>query len=440
MLWILLSLLAGENLAFGKTYPWSLLPGSLGRVLWLALTGLFVIGLLGEILPGFGGVRRWTQGGLNPLRRSFQSRAILIVLVCMSGAFALWNYFKFRPMGYTFPVGSLVLCLAFLPWVKRERTGWLVVFNLGMLACSIVQFPLNLFRSDMVLVIKNALDAWWIQKDPYLPQVLECGATGMPYFPGILFSHFPAWFLGLDLRWNQFVYRAVYMGILWRLSKKLAPQSLVRDGINFYLANPYLMFRHDLYFEIYPFLIALYFMVPRLRSLWIPVLAITSQWCCVLVPFLWLREVYESSQQTRVSRIIQLVLMALIVFALVFWLLASSTTVSSFLASAFFVVRGESAFYSGDYGISLGYLGELVNGKRLFLLLQVGAFFLFLLKDFLEQRQGIKKTGLNSSLALVFFTLFAMHFWIYFWLFSMIWILFVVIEEERSQEPHISPR
>lgn len=415
MLPLFFVLILSQSLAPGKSYPWSYLPGELGRWIWIGFSILCFFYLVFQVVPA----------RLKSLVPLLQSRGALIALLLFNLGYSLFSFFKFKAVGYSFPWIHLILCVFFIFTARRDQTGKLMLFNGLMLFASIIHFPLTGFRSDMLLVNQQALQLWWNHQDPYQPMQLAWGLTGMPYFPGILFSHFPAWFLGLDLRWGQLAYRVLWMGLLWRTARKLPQESLVRDGIHYYLLNPYLNFRHDLYFEIFFVWLAFYFTAPRLRHLWIALLAVTTQWAVILCPFLMNREVFEGSTRNRMIQAGRILLALVFVVGGVHLLLWSTTSWESFKTMAFgFQSRALQGAYHEDFGISFAPIAYWLKSQSLFLLLQVLICLGMWWKDVVETARGVPFSGKNAAMTWVLFTLFATHFWNYFWLFSVSWILF----------------
>ena len=142
----------------------------------------------------------------------------------------------------------------------------------------------------MLPVIKMGLDRLKSGLDPYHPFIIF-GSTKdiMGYLPGTFFLNWPAWALGLDLRWNTVFYRAIWMLLIWRAEKK--EPKITRLTLLHYLAlSPYLNFRHDLYFEGFLLIIVVYFLYPKLRPLFLSLGVFTRQWFWILSPFLIYRE------------------------------------------------------------------------------------------------------------------------------------------------------
>lgn len=411
--------LLGLNLAVGKTLPWSLLPFHLGTVVWtLGCIGLLALIFSPKLQLDF-------SGAMQRVVVAFRFWPQLLILA--NAAFALLNYRHFASFGYQLPWLQLVGCLVVLPWVRADRLWLSVGFSLFFLATSIYYFPLHAERSDMLAVIQVAWDAWKAGGSPYGLFTLKNAVNGMPYLPITFLSHAGAALLGLDLRFNSLFFRTLWMAWLaWRTSH-LSAQSPWRIAAGFLILSPYLSFRHDLYFEIFCLLLCAYAFTPRLRTSLVPVLIATRQWSWVLAPFLLLSQCRREGWGRTVglfvlaSGVIGLTLVAL---------LAPTTSQSRFLETVFsFKDRLEYANYPGDYGLTLAPIFYAFHIPGLAQPLQVLAVaacgICALLRPSNEVRWG--------TIAWIAFLLLNFHFWIYFWISLIVWLVAVGVKSESGE-------
>ena len=286
MAFIALLVLLAQNLGLGKTYPWGMLPYDLGRWLWLVLS----LGLLALLLEQVGLVRfgrRW-QRGVSACERALGHRAAFIGLLAYNALFAVVSYNHFGRFGYAFPWAHLVLLAAAAAFVRRDRFWLSCLVSLGLLAASVIHFPLAVERSGMLPGIQAAWNNFAIGRSPVpYPPNPQAGYWAILFsLPGIFFSHGPAWVLGLDLRWGQAVWRLAWMLVIGTALGKHAPGSPWRTVAHVFVLNPYYNFRHDLYFEGFLFLVAAYHAWPAWRWLCLPALGWTRPSAWVMAPFL----------------------------------------------------------------------------------------------------------------------------------------------------------
>ncbi len=394
-------ILLAQNLAFGKSQPWSWLPGPTGRILWLAVSAGFAVFMVRGVPARIDAV----------IDRCLRARAWVPLLCLGNLALALYSAKHFASFGYAMPWHTIFACGLALPFLKRGNLVGSCLLSLAILYGSIRAFPLDPLRSDMLPSIHQALKQWLDAGiSPYAVFDLANGRTGMPYLPGTLFSHLPAFLLGLDLRWNQLFYRAIWFGLVILHSKRLPQDSRERDALQFFILNPYWNFRHDLYFEAFFLLIVAFRTLPGLKPVSSALLVFTRQWAWVLYPFFWLEKGFARGKAALA------LLLAVFATALA---LRASTTLDVFLATAFsFQKKLDSAAYVGDYGLTLAPLFYSANLTRFLQPLQ-GALCLYL---FWKAARNREQTLSFAAVALCFFVLLNMHFWLYFWLTPALWL------------------
>jgi hypothetical protein len=175
-------------------------------------------------------------------------------------------------------------------------------------ALSIVLFPLDGRRSNMLTSILHGHSLWGQGISPYSQQPsVDAGASEwgmMPYLPGTFLSHLPSIWAGLDPRWLGTLFvLAMGAGSVWVLRRSRTTLLDAQDTdltellTAVVLLSPYQAFRHELYFDAFLFMTAaLFFWVARRAPLPAPELALcaalvgvacaTRQWAWVYAPFL----------------------------------------------------------------------------------------------------------------------------------------------------------
>ena len=169
-------------LAVGRTYPWGLAGPfgiQVGTGVWLLLTLLFWIGLL----------RTFRAGRPLPWRM-----APLALLPAMVFGLDLASYFQFKKFGYTLPVLPMLLSVALAIYFFVERKGlrpgnqvnekrvfvFASIWSLVHLASWISHAPLVVERSDMLPVMKRALELWSAGLPGYGARLNPIYAIGYP--------------------------------------------------------------------------------------------------------------------------------------------------------------------------------------------------------------------------------------------------------------------
>jgi hypothetical protein len=437
MYFISFCILISHIVAPGKTYPWLVLPWNAGRILWVLLS----VGLLFPILNlAFQNARiSNVLGALEErIARLLQNRFWLISLVCLNAVFQVLNFFQFRHLGYQFPYWTLAASLVTAIWIRKDRSFLICSFSLSILLMSIFSNPLTGFRSDMLLVIKNGLDFLSHGKSPYQLQVFSWGLSGMPYFPGILFSHLPAWLAGIDLRWNLLFFRTIWMSLLfWQIyktsKKQKSPPTIVHLA-HFFVLNPYYNFRHDLYFDFFLLLLVLSFTLLRMRFLWIPLLAVTWQWSWPIIPFMAWDWIWKNRSQP-LRNVGLLVLGSLTTFAGILAGLQSTTTWNTFRDQALLLVNSFSSgeHYIKDFGLTLAPLLYYFGISEYSKYLQVGSCLALFVLYTQKKAAGTNEFLRYSTCSLLLFVLLSAHFWQYFWIFPTLWMILCMTHVEKNK-------
>jgi hypothetical protein len=335
--WIFFALVS-MNFGIGHSDPWSRVPGGRGiwAIVWLA--SLFCLfSFRSEALA---------RRGIALFDRRI-GKALVIGWIAV---FALLSWKKFAGYGYEFPCIHLVLCGCAIPFLRRS---WLpYVLNLGLLVASIVHFPLEYHRSDMLTSIRLSLDNWSRHLPIYFAHVTDGQVKfdwGLlpTYFPLTFFSHVPAWLLGWDLRWNTVLYRLLWMVPLYRrlsLSKENG-----RDALVFLiLLNPYWAFRHDLYYEFYLLLLVWSWLVADWGDFFSGFATWVRDFIVLFAPFLIVRRIRERKFREILGFLTGFILAG----ALVYGLILPSDWTGWLNASGYFKFLADLPEFRGDYGLT----------------------------------------------------------------------------------------
>lgn len=421
MLSVALLLVLSQIAGVGRTLPWSLFPFQTGRILWLVLTALF----LGVLFSA-----RWRSVVLARSTPILARRSALALLVLANAAFALLNWQHYERFGYIFPVTQFFL-IGICAFTVRLGRPWIsCVLSIGLLASSMFYFPLAPQRSDMLPVISMSLDQWVRGISPYQWSVFADGAPArMIYLPGTLFSHLPAWLLGMDLRWNTVLYRLCWMVLLFRGLRRSSASPLTWGVFHLFVLNPYLNYRHELYLEFFLLLVVAYWTAPRSRWLLIPLMIVTRQWAWVIAPFLILVELQDRRRLPLLAAGFLAVLGGSVL------LLARSTSWELFRQSLLVFDNnfGHSGFY-GDYGFSLAPLFFHLGLSKLFQPAQAFVCFTIFSATYWFWRTQRERVYRSAAICWCLFLMLNSHYWLYFWLSPALWIL---ASEARAENPRL---
>lgn len=396
-----------QTFAFGRSLPWSLLPGELGRWLWIMTTVALIILVL-----------RPYRGFWDRCVGLFSTRSAMLLWVLINIPYMLFNYFRFRDLGYAFPWIPLCALVVFLPAILSEKHRLLGAFalNLSLLAGSIVHFPIHPLRSDMLPVIEHALGQWSHGLNPYDLFELAGRSNRMGYLPGTLFLHLPAWCLGVDLRWNTFFYRSIWMLLAWLAVARLNKPDPAKSLLIFAALSPYMNFRHDLYFEGFILTAMIFVLFERGRALLLPFMVGTRQWAWVGAPFWALAQLkLGEGDKTRLRRWVAVTggfFLITVILALMLWGRVSAK--EFFRVIFWFQGAASSPEFGGDYGPTLAPLFFWLNLGTALQKVQavvVGVLFVWAWRC----RRDTEKVWSLGFTAWFFFLLLTPHYWLYFW-------------------------
>lgn len=412
-------------MAPGKTYPWSFIPGA--RFLWaLAFFGVIYL----AILQKHDGQWLW-----NLLLKSWVNW-----ILWASNAFLFlfsWHHYK-GSAGYRFPIAALIIIFvsAFLvPKILRQRQiGWLMALNFLLLLASMLHFPLSAERSDMLPVIHASLTQW--KNNEGLYQLASVGKyeTMAHYFPLCLMSHLPAFYLGIDMRWNTVLYRVLCFAILYPALKRNKNRDEVFGLSLLYFMNPYLNFRHELYFEFYLLLIAAFWTYPVAQGALLSPMLLNRHFAILFTPFFgWQRLTEKENRNTFLKSLF----VGLTVSSILLWWFMSAGDWWRYWESRNYLSdsTGQAWYPPYDYGLSvtnvLRDLGVRKLGLYLSAIAAVAAGLMAVL------RLGYK-TPVRFIVPIAFLTIGSnFHFWNYFWICTAFWVFLGISlhPEDWEQKP-----
>jgi hypothetical protein len=250
---------------------------------------------------------------------------------------------------------------------------------------------------------------------PYSIFELAGRTNRMGYLPGTLFMNWPAWAVGLDLRWNTVLYRIAWMLLIGaHLRRTRSLNSPAGLAFVWLFLSPYINFRHELYFEGFILGLVVLVLYPNWSVLLAPALIVSRQWAWVMAPF-WAITITFGSGRLSFRKPLQASVASIAVVAGLVTLLYSSTSFEE-LWRAIFWFQGavHSPAYSGDYGLTFSpifyWLGIAEWQQRV----QASITLVFVILA-LRDRDRPHQVFRWSVLAWVLFLQLNGHYWLYFW-------------------------
>jgi hypothetical protein len=240
------------------------------QLLLLPVTLTFIWSLAQLLRNGNGGAwPGWTS-----------QRALLLALIFEFEFAALYVYEckHFAAFGYharLLPaIGILGGALILLGLTLRARAtaAYVLVVTMcasaGGLLLSILSFPLNYLRSDMLPVIVWADRSLLLHVDPYTTLHVAERLYDFPYLPGMMLAFYPFALVGLDLRFGAMAYLLGAAGLIY-LTARRERRMEVAALLALFLLCPFLQYRHELYLEPHWFTLVLVFvLMQRRRFAW----------------------------------------------------------------------------------------------------------------------------------------------------------------------------
>ena len=200
--------------------------------------------------------------------------------------------------------GMLLLALGVSIGVAAKIPSrlWLAIFLATSATgsiLSIVSFPLNYLRSDMLPVIFWADRALLGKQNPYQHFYVADRVYDFPYLPGMLLAFAPAQALHLDPRWAALVYLVAGMCLIYGATAvQFRHRAVLLIGL--FMLCPYLQYRHELYTQGHFFsLILVFFLMQRRHFAWAAAAfglsMVISQFSWVIFPFFLLNALRRGS-------------------------------------------------------------------------------------------------------------------------------------------------
>jgi len=235
------------------------------QLLLLPATGAFLWCLYALLSPAQTHSTQWTT-----------RRALLVALMFELIFIALYIYEcrHFAAFGYRdrlIPATAIFgIAVVLFGFTLRARATAAFVFgatlfaSAGGLLLSIISFPLNYLRSDMLPVIFWADRSLLLHADPYTTLHVANRIYDFPYLPGMMLVFYPFAAMGIDLRFGSMAYLlAMALLIFWaaRRDRRLVVAALLA----LFLLCPFLQYRHELYLQPHWFTLVLVFVLMQRR-------------------------------------------------------------------------------------------------------------------------------------------------------------------------------
>ncbi len=260
------------------------------------------IALLPVTLVFLYGVFQLLRAKLQGGRAIWSARRAILLTLLFEGGFAALYFYEcrhFAEFGYRVrllpAIILLGLALLLLGLALRERVSAVFVFgtavfaSAGGLLLSIVSFPLNYLRSDMLPVIFWADGNLLRHTDPYTTLHVANRLYDFPYLPGMMLVFFPAAAAGVDLRFASMIALVGTAALVfWAALPERRPQ--VSALLALFLLCPFLQYRHELYLQPHWLTLVLVFVLMQRRHFgWAAVVFGVSmaiyQFSWILFPF-----------------------------------------------------------------------------------------------------------------------------------------------------------
>lgn len=163
----------------------------------------------------------------------------------------------FAHFGYHLPYLALLAVLltilvSLVAYIRLQSSSWftggIVATYLVGAAVSVLCFPLNYLRSDMLPVIVWADQRLAAHLSPYTTMHVGSRLYDFPYLPGMLVMYFPVVAMHLDPRWfNLLCVVLIVCFLYWTASSDRRRAAAGLIGV--FLLSPFLQYRHDLYLQ-----------------------------------------------------------------------------------------------------------------------------------------------------------------------------------------------
>ncbi len=240
--------------------------------------------------------------GVHRLAQPRSLRVLTLVFLLLSLALFIVNARFYKAFGYHLHLWATaavflatITAVALAPKAKTLATATLASFT-AISLLSIVSFPLNIQRSDMLPLLLAAGRSLLTTTDPYHLYTFPTETVFLTYLPGTLLAYLPATLLHIDPRLLNLLF---VLALALTLLRNIVP--IYRDTfaalLSLWLLSPYLLYRHELYTQPHWLAtITALLLLARSRLTWAAILfgisISLSQFSWVLFPFflLFLRE------------------------------------------------------------------------------------------------------------------------------------------------------
>jgi hypothetical protein len=186
----------------------------------------------------------------------------------------VYEYRHFAAFGYQLRLVPAILILGAavvllgVAWRARVAAGFVIAVTMfasaGGLLLSILSFPLNYLRSDMLPVIVWGDRSLLQHTDPYITLHVADRLYDFPYLPGMMLAFYPFALLGLDLRFGTMAYLLGAVGLVYWAARRERRME-VAAVVALFVLCPFLQYRHELYLEPHWFTLVLVFVLMQRR-------------------------------------------------------------------------------------------------------------------------------------------------------------------------------
>jgi hypothetical protein len=212
--------------------------------------------------------------------------------------FASIGYYWTEGLWLTMGISSLTLLIMaaggfFKKTLSLSKISILILLSAFILKIPpILDFPLTVFRSDMLLNIKVCGQDILTGISPYHHHTLGPYLLPNVRLPAMILAYLPSIFLNIDPRWIKLGYEIVCVVLLWVLVRRLPIpiQSIALVLIVLFWTNPYLAFRHEIYDAPFWLFILLTMITLKpshflINGVLVGILASMHQWAWAAAPF-----------------------------------------------------------------------------------------------------------------------------------------------------------
>lgn len=223
---------------------------------------------------------------------------IAVVFEIMTLAVLMIENIRFQPFGYSLnvPLSMLIFSSVFVILItllvkKKIKPVHLFAFTtiayVMTYLLSILSFPLDPARSDMLPLMIDAIRSFIAGNSPYAYYLVNGNNLPMTYLPTLWIPFLPAGFFSFDPRLINLACVVAAAAIIYRVSSNKVNASAL---MAVFLLCPYLQYRHELYLGVIWLYLAIVFYAIKknnmiLSTLLVAISACSYQLLWVVVPF-----------------------------------------------------------------------------------------------------------------------------------------------------------